>query len=119
MSIVGMSTDELFQELEAFYRLSSELVSVSSGDGRFRRVGDAWKRALGYAPDEMVGKRWLEFVHPDDAQKTIEAARQLDSADLAEFVNRYKHKDGHWVSLAWRATAWSGGLTYAIARVVP
>jgi PAS domain S-box-containing protein len=118
MPIVGVSTDELFQELEAIYRLSTDLVSVSSGDGRFRRCSESWRHALGYSPDELAGRRWLDFVHPEDQAKTIEAARILDSADIAEFVNRYRHKDGSWVSLSWRATSWSAGLTFAIARVV-
>ncbi len=116
--LMGLSLEELVSELEAFYELSTDMVSVSSADGRFRRVNRAWEKAIGHPAGEIAGKRWLDFVHPDDVQKTIDAARSLSASDLAEFQNRYKHQDGHWVTLSWRSTAWSGGLTYAITRVV-
>jgi PAS domain S-box-containing protein len=81
-------------------------------------MSQAWTRALGHSLEEMVGQPFLDFVHPDDRQKTIEAAAQMRVRDLAEFSNRYRHQDGSWVTLSWRATKWSGGLTFAIARVV-
>lgn len=117
--LLGLSIEELVSELEAIYELSSELIAASTADGRFRRVNRAWEKALGYTTDEIAGKPWLDFVHPEDVAKTIEAARAMSTADLGQFVNRYRHKDGHWVQLSWRATSWSGGLTYSIARVVP
>ena len=111
--------EELVDELEAFYRLSTDLICVAAGDGTFRRLNDAWEKALGWPLDEMVGRPWMEFVHPEDADKTIAAARAMGAADLAAFENRYRHKNGSWVKLSWRATAWAGGLAYAIVRVIP
>jgi PAS domain S-box-containing protein len=116
--VSGLSIEEVVSELEAFYELCTDLVAVSTADGKFRRVNRAWEKALGHKVDEIAGKAWLDFVHPDDVAKTIAAARSMSASDLAEFVNRYRHKNGTWVSLSWRATAWSGGLTYSVARVV-
>ena len=117
--LLGLSLAEVVSELEAIYELSTDLLAASTADGKFKRVSRAWERVLGYTVEEMAGKPWLDFVHPDDVVKTIEAARSMSATDLAEFTNRYKHKNGTWVTLSWRATAWSGGLTYSIARIVP
>ena len=40
-------------------------------EGIFRNVNPALCKHLGYSEDEMVGKSILEFIHPDEHEKTI------------------------------------------------
>ena len=40
-------------------------------NGIFRNVNPALCKHLGYSEDEMVGKSILEFIHPDEHEKTI------------------------------------------------
>jgi len=40
-------------------------------DGILRNVNPALCKHLGYSEDEMVGKSILEFIHPDEHEKTI------------------------------------------------
>ena len=40
-------------------------------EGIFRNVNPALCEHLGYSEDEMVGKSILEFIHPDEHEKTI------------------------------------------------
>ena len=42
-----------------------------SRDGILRNVNPALCKHLGYSEDEMVGKSILEFIHPDEHEKTI------------------------------------------------
>lgn len=116
--VTSLTQEELISELEALYRLSADLICVASGDGRFRRLSPNWETALGYPVEELIGRLWMDFVHPEDAQATIETAREMARHDIAEFVNRYRRKDGTWVRLSWRCSAWAGGLTYGIVRVL-
>jgi PAS domain S-box-containing protein len=115
--LLGISADELADELTALYEISRDLICVASSDGKFRRVSAGWKAVLGYSPEELVGRPFLDFVHPDDREKTIAAAREMQERTLQKFKNRYRHKNGSWVTLRWRASKWTGGLTYAVARV--
>jgi PAS domain S-box-containing protein len=108
--------EELAEELEAFYELTTDLICVAGADGYFRRVNKAWEACLGHTTAELLAVPYREFVHPDDRVDTATAARQLEAGELYAFRNRYRHKDGSYRVLAWRATRWSGGLTYAIAR---
>jgi PAS domain S-box-containing protein len=79
-------------------------------------VNPAWTAILGHAPEELVGRSYLDFIWPDDAKLAQEglgdaAARR----DLTSFENRYRHRDGtpRWIS--WH-TSTEGDLVYAYGR---
>jgi PAS domain S-box-containing protein len=75
----------------------------------------AWTESLGWERHELIGKSWRAFVHPDDIQKSIEAAT-VNHQD--SFVNRYITTTGEYVELLWdRLTRDQNGNIYAIARV--
>ncbi len=95
---------------------SRDLLVVIGADGIFRAVSPAWLRVLGHAPEDVVGRSFLEFVDPDDASLTqggLDAA--LAGNDLTNFENRYRHQDGspRWIS--WH-TSVEGDLVYAYGR---
>src|SRR5207342_528804 len=50
----------------------------------------------------LIGRPYMEFVHPDDREATIKAAATLvEGHDLIYFENRYFHKDGTLRWLMW------------------
>jgi PAS domain S-box-containing protein len=116
--LVPANAKEISAELEAIYLLLPDLYCVAATDGYFKRLNPAWTKTLGWSLDELYAKPWLAFVHPDDVEKTVAAAKHLAHGDLLEFENRYLHRDQSYVRLSWRALTWSGGLTYALAKVV-
>jgi PAS domain S-box-containing protein len=61
------------------------LMSVDA-NGRFTYANDATARTLGFAsPEELMGKSYLHFIHPEDRQRVLDTfvnqanARQLSS----------------------------------------
>ena len=56
---------------------------------------------LGWAPEELIGQRTLELVHPDDRELGIGTwLEMLDSDDQSPPVRlRHRHRDGSWVWL--------------------
>src|SRR5262249_17330877 len=81
-------------ERERFFSSSLDMLCMADFDGRFRRVNPAWERYLGFRPDELVGKPYLDFIHPDDREATIaEAGRVAAGAQSFSFENRYLCKD--------------------------
>lgn len=108
-------------ELDRFFELSRDLFTVVDLDGRFLRVNAAWERALGIPAAELLGRPYLEFVHPDDLEPTAaEAARQRqEGSPTLRFENRYRFADGshHW--LEWTAQPdLEAGVVNAVARDV-
>jgi len=65
-----------------------------------------------------MAKRFLDFVHPDDLDGTLEAISTLASQQESLFFeNRYRCKDGTYRWLQWSSVP-AGNLIYAAARDV-
>ena len=63
-----------------------------------------------------MGSNLLDLIHPDDVERTREAARSLaEDATLSRFDNRYRHKDGNYRWIAWAAVP-GGNLINAVGR---
>src|SRR5437868_1442744 len=86
---------------------SQDLICTIDELGRFLTVNAACQDLLGYAPAELIGRCYLDLLHPDDRQKTIDADIATRKAGrLADFVNRYIRKDNSVVDVLWSAS-WS------------
>lgn len=103
-------------ELDRFFNSSLDLLCIADTEGNFRRMNPEWEHALGYPVSELEGKKFLEFVHPDDLTLTVTAVSSLKGqAAVLNFENRYRHKDGSYRWLEWRSYPY-GDLIYAAAR---
>ncbi|GBD33047.1 Sensor kinase CckA [bacterium HR33] len=94
---------ESLEERGRFFQLSSSLMCIAGYDGYFKEINAAWERVLGYSRFELLSRPWLEFVHPEDRQATVEAARRLtiEGREVESFENRYVKADGGVVVLRW------------------
>ncbi|WP_324475158.1 PAS domain S-box protein, partial [Methanospirillum sp.] len=114
-----MREEELRQkteELDRFWSCNLDLLCIADTDGFFRKLNPEWETALGYPLAELEGKRFLDFVHPDDLEDTLRAIATLDDqVPLVNFVNRYRHKDGSYRWIEWRSFPY-GKYIYASAR---
>ena len=107
------------EELDRFFTLSPDLLCIATFEGHFIRLNPAWQRVLGLAPETLLSKPWLDFVHPDDREATIAAATVLRDAELTLFENRYRCADGSYKWLQWTAVGYKDlDLIYASARDV-
>src|SRR5262245_41093745 len=107
-------------ERDRFFSSSLDMLCVVGFDGRFKRLNPAWERHLGFTLDEILGRPFVEFLHPDDrAPSTAEAARIAGGAETVSFENRYRCKDGSYRWMLWNAVpALEEKAIYAAARDV-
>ena len=107
-------------ELEAFFKLSLDLLCVASVDGYFLRLNPAWTQTFGYDEAELKASPFLDFVHPDDRAATTDAMSVLTAGShLINFENRYRARDGSYRWLDWAAAPFvDQGVIYAAARDV-
>ena len=85
------------------FNLSMDMICIAGFDGRFKVVNPAFERILGYRREDLVGRPFLDFVHPDDREKTErEAAALAEGNTTVQFRNRYFDRDGrvHWLEWA-------------------
>jgi diguanylate cyclase (GGDEF)-like protein/PAS domain S-box-containing protein len=67
------------ERLAALVRHSSDVVAVVDGTSQVRWVAESVRGALGYDPADVVGARFTDHVHADDA---VSAARFLEKSAL-------------------------------------
>lgn len=105
-------------ELDQLFNLSLDLLCIAGTDGFFKQINPAFERVLGYTRDELLSRAFVEFVHPDDREVTIQAVERLAKGlPIVDFQNRYRAKNGRYLWLAWRsAPLVDRGLVYAVAR---
>ena len=101
-----------------FFELDLDLLCVAGFDGRFRRLNPAWTETLGHSREELLGRPFIDLVHPDDVDATLaELERLKDGHRTLRFENRYRTADGGYRTLLWNARPFpEDGVIYAIAR---
>ena len=68
------------------------------GSGLIIDVDPAVTESLGWLPDEMIGRRSLEFIHPKDwARVTANWMDMMAGGTGCRARLRHKHRDGSWV----------------------
>ncbi len=73
-------------------------------DGHLLMVNAAFQETFGYAPAEVLGRRVIDMVHPDDQEATRVAAQDvMRGQPQPHFRNRYIRKDGSVVDIQWSA----------------
>ncbi|MDA9405488.1 MULTISPECIES: PAS domain S-box protein [unclassified Bradyrhizobium] len=90
------------EERERIFETSQDLILVTDGYGNFIQVSPSVKDILGFNPEDMIGHSAIEFIHPDDLDRTREEMRAARRGQTKRsFEARYYHYDGHEVSLNW------------------
>jgi len=107
--------------ISTFFDVSLDLLVIRELDGRVVRASPSWETVLGWRPDEMVGLPLLRLLHPDDQIATLESVIEVENRGpkdpMVDFKNRYRHKDGSYRTIEWRARR-VGDRVYGVARDV-
>ena len=76
---------------EIFFRLDL--------DGNFTYISQNWTPLLGHYTEEILGKNFGPYIHPDDVDSCFEFLKGITGKndDKREHIYRVLHKDGHYV----------------------
>lgn len=105
---------------DAFFDVAIDMLCLLDFDGYFRRLNPAWEKTLGYTLEELMSRPFIEFVHPEDRERTLRQNAEVRAGGKAlSFENRYICKDGSSRWLRWNAApdAAHQGI-YSVARDV-
>ena len=70
--------------------------------GKYTYASHAVEKILGYKPDEVIGKHFYDFFHPEDREDLKTAALNVFKTQqpFRDFINRNIHKNGEIVWLS-------------------
>lgn len=95
-------------EAEEKYRLvaenASDVVLLVSDDDRFTWVSPSSQAMLGWTPESAVGRRGIEYVHPDDLRRMQEVLPSVRAGEPRTEEYRVRRGDGTYVWVSVRST---------------
>ena len=104
------------EERNQFFNLTLDHLCVAGMDGYFKSVNPSWTKTFGYTEKEFLAKPFVEFIHPEDVESTLQAVSQLSKQNpVINFINRYRRIDGSYRWLSWVAAP-SGETIFAAAH---
>lgn len=108
------------EERQLIFTLSLDMLCITGLDGDFREVNPAWQETLGWDKDTLLESFWIDFVHPDDVQSSLEFLQTLKRGQpVRDFVNRIKTKGGLYLYISWTSHPdLNPGLIYSVAHNV-
>ena len=76
---------------------AADIIWTTTADGRLMPPQDGWQRFTGQGPSELAGFGWVEALHPDDREETVERWREA-VADGSRFhvEHRLRRRDGEF-----------------------
>jgi PAS domain S-box-containing protein len=98
-----ISVKRIPEASDDFYAYTKDLLCILDEDSRFWRLSNSWEVTLGYPLEHLLGRPFLELVHPDDSQETQTVLAKLKDENItADYVNRCLHQDGSYRWIQWR-----------------
>ena len=89
------ASEERFRSLVAH---SSDAITIIGGDAAITYESPSVQKVFGYPPGEVIGKKFIDLVHPDDVptvkQFVMDTVGTPGVTGLIEI--RLRHKDGSW-----------------------
>ncbi len=92
---------DALQESEERFRLVAEMVGEwlweQDASGRYLYSSAAVRDILGYSPEEIVGKHYLELMTDEDRRLWSKTPAERITAPFRKLVNHYRHRNGNEV----------------------
>lgn len=106
--------------LETFFRLSPDLLLITER-GRLLKASRSFEVHLGWSPEELLHRNYMEFVACGSMEDTRRAEERLweKGLPLRRFKNYWRRKDGTSACVSWNTSAPDElGVVCAVGRVI-
>ena len=93
----------LAMENLALIQQSLDIFALMDESGRVLRINDAIREIAGFGPEEVIGRRYAEFLAEEDVPLAERTFSELMAANqpIKLFENRWRHKQGGMAVMSW------------------
>lgn len=111
---------QLEHEFNQIFNYTADIICVAGFDGFYKKINPAMCALLEYSEKELLEKPFMEFVHPEDRDISIQEVGEINQGKSTfYFENRHISKSGKVKWLAWTATpSPEEGLFFGVAKDV-
>ena len=108
MSLEKNNDGELKENEEEYrkiiHNLSDVIIEIDSS-GIYTFVNSQYFDLFGYTPEEVIGQKAFNFMHPDDASKITEAMKKaVETGEVQTISCRSRHKKGYYIPICARGS---------------
>lgn len=108
------------EDLAQIFAMAMDMLCIADiNTATFLKVNPAFTEILGFSEQELLNSPFFDFIHPDDIDATMTVVQEQlrKGANVINFENRYRCKDGSYRWLSWVSHPnVEKGVTYAVAR---
>lgn len=95
-------SERLFKTMFEEAPIGMSLTDLETGE--IENINQSYATMLGYTKEEMLGRKWKEFTHPEDIQISLETTERLSNTMVGPLSidKRFLRKDGQvlWANLS-------------------
>jgi len=89
-------------ERDYIFNFSLDMFALQTIDGEFIKVNPSWRDILNYSDDKLLGTNWLDYIHPEDKQRSESRQNDLKNYNfVVSHESRFRNKTGEYVWLEW------------------
>ncbi len=93
------------QDLNRIFNFAPDVIGIIGFDGYFKKVNPVLPHMLEYTEGELLSKPFVDFIHPEDKNSTLQELENVRSGHPTIFFeNRYRTKSGKYIWISWTAT---------------
>ncbi len=90
------------EDRKNIFEVSLDLLSIADFKGRFLELNPSWHKTLGWSEDDLKGRSWIDFTHPDDRERSLISMESLmEGIEVRDSESRFRDKDGNWRWISW------------------
>ncbi len=90
------------QRFRALIEYSSDIIVILNLEGTITYINPAVEKVLGFKPEERIGAKGFELIHPDDMKFLTDSFNTLTTDTNSPVIKtemHLRHKDGSWRTL--------------------
>ena len=91
------------EEYRSVVQLAREIIVRFDPDGRWSFLNAEACRFFGSSREELLGRRFIDYVHPDDRARTLQAGVELTERRLP--VEGFENRQ--WTPAGWQIVEWN------------